>query len=71
VTDLKVTKITRVTAGFNPIFRVEFSDGFIMRSNEETNYINTNYYNLMYNAIDTYEYGKPIGRTSHEDFYDY
>lgn len=71
MTDLKVTNVTRVTAGFNPRFRVEFSDGFVMHSNEEINYINTNYYNLMYNAIDTYEYGKPIGPTSHEDFYDY
>ena len=69
--DLKVTNVTRVTAGFNPRFKVEFSDGFIMHSNEENEYISTNYYKLMYNAIDTYEYGKPIGRTSHEDFYDY
>jgi len=71
VTDLKVTNITRVTAGFNPKFRVKFSDGFEMRSDEENEHISTKYYNLMYNAIDTYEYGTPIGRTSHEDFYDY
>ena len=71
MTELKVTNVTRVTAGFNSRFKVVFNDGFIMHSNEEINYINKNYYKLMYNAIDTYEYGKPIGRTSHEDFYDY
>jgi len=69
--DLKVVNISRVTGGMNPVFRVAFSDGFEMRSSEEDEFIDSKYYKLMDRAIDTYEYGTPIGATSHEDLYTY
>jgi|TARA_B110000908_G_scaffold74693_1_gene90006 hypothetical protein len=69
--ELRVTRVTRVTAGFNPKFRIEFSDGFNMRSTDEYNEATEKYYTLMYDAINNYEYGKPIGGTSEEDFYNH
>ena len=71
MSEVRVIRVTRVTAGFNPKFRIEFSDGFIMRSNDEYNEATEKHYNLMYSAIDTYEYGKPIGCTSEGDFYNH
>ena len=68
---IKVTSISRMMAGMNPKFRVEFSDGFYMRSDEYSESIPSHYYKLMNDAIDTYEYGTPIGATSHEDLYNY
>ena len=69
--ELKVVNISRVTGGMNPVFRVKFNDGFEMRSSTQDEFIDTQYYKLMNRAIDTYEYGTPIGATSHEDLYTY
>lgn len=71
IKEIKVTSISRVRAGISPVFRVEFSDGFSMQSNEYSEFIDSHYYKLMNNAIDKYEYGTPIGATSHEDLYNY
>ena len=67
--ELKVKSITRCRAGVNPVFKLEFSDGFKMQSNEHIDFIGKKYYKLMNDAINCYEYGTPIGDTSHEDFY--
>lgn len=69
--ELTVKSITRCRAGMNPLFRVEFSDGFTMQSNERDEFINNKYYKLMYEAIDSYIYRNPIRETSHEDLYYY
>ena len=69
--ELTVKSITRCRAGMNPLFRVEFSDGFTMQSNERDEFIDNKYYKLMYEAIDSYIYSNPIGETSHEDLYYY
>jgi hypothetical protein len=69
--DLSVRSITRCRAGMNPLFRVEFSDGFTMQSNERNEFIDTKYYKLMHKAIDSYAYSNSIGATSHEDLYNY
>ena len=69
--EITVTHISRITAGFYPKFRVEFSDGFKMRSDEQSEFIESKYYELMDSAIYSYVYGTPIGPTSHEDLYNY
>lgn len=69
INELKVKSITRCRAGMNPIFRLEFSDGFNMQSNEHSEFIDKKYYKLMNDAIHSYEYGTPIGATSYEDLY--
>ena len=68
---LKVTFISKCTGGFNPTYRLRFSDGFEMRSNERNEFIDAKYYKLMDYAIDSYYGGTPIGATSHEDLYNY
>lgn len=67
--ELKVKSITRCGAGFNPVFRLEFSDGFNMQSNEYSEFIDKKYYGLMNEAIYSYQYSSSIGGTSHEDLY--
>ena len=69
--EIEVVNISRVTGGMNPIFRVEFNDGFEMRSNEQNEFIDTEYYNVMNKAIHEYEIPSPFGATSHEDLYNY
>lgn len=69
--DLKVKNISKCRGGMNPLFRIEFSDGFSMQSNEFNDYIDKKYYKLMYEAIDSYSHGTPIGYTSAEDLYYY
>ena len=67
--ELKVKSITRCRAGVNPVFRLEFSDGFNMQSNEYSEFIDKKYYGLMNEAIYSYQYSPSIGSTSHEDLY--
>ena len=69
--EIKVRNISRIVGGMNPKFRVDFSDGFSMRSDEYCEYIPSHYYKLMNKAIDTYDCGTPFGATSHEDLYNY
>lgn len=69
--ELKVKNINKCRAGMNPLFRIEFSDGFSMQSNEFSEYIDKKYYKLMYEAIDFYSHSEPIGCTSDEDLYYY
>ena len=67
----KVRNISRITGGMNPKFRIEFNDGFEMRSNEQNEFIDSRYYKSMNKALNEYEPQKPIGATSHEDLYNY
>ncbi len=69
--NLKVKNISKCRGGMNPLFRIEFNDGFLMQSNEFNDYIDKKYYKLMYEAIDLYSHGTPIGHTSTEDLYYY
>lgn len=42
-----------------------------LRSNWEHDQIPSEYYKLMWGAIDVYECGEPFGATSHGGLYDY